>query len=306
MHVAQIGILVFYIDFIYINNELCSTDKVTSLMVCKDNPYAIILLGGIFYPFMYELVQCFKVGVCAYITSFKNWGDMLYIFGSIAMSVAHLVLDPFRLVSKVIMIAVIMLSIVRTFKFMRIFSSFSPIVTMLQQVVIDLQQFMLFYTILLLLFSVLWGALGLGNDKKNINPQFSDAFLGETSGYPGVEYKEIGLFVGNVFDVLRTTLGDYNCINTSLFLESGETYLFWFMWMIVVIIGCIIFLNFIIAEASASYSKVSEKIEEYIQKEKANLISESEGMTPNVFKSMHSYPKYIIIRTVDSWKIGLE
>ena len=139
VHMAQLGILVFYIDFIYINNYLCtvdteskSTDDSTTKLKCKDNPYAIILLGGIFYPFCYECVQLWRQGFITYFTSIKNWGDVLYILGSIGMSVAHVVIDPFHLLSKVIMISVIMLSIVRTFKFMRIFKDYSPIVTMLQ------------------------------------------------------------------------------------------------------------------------------------------------------------------------------
>jgi hypothetical protein len=61
VHLAQLGILVFYIDFIYINNYLCTSEPVDgedgkTELVCKDNPYAIILLGGIFYPFCYECV----------------------------------------------------------------------------------------------------------------------------------------------------------------------------------------------------------------------------------------------------------
>ena len=176
VHLAQLGILVFYIDFIYINNYLCETNADNEL-VCKDNPYAIILLGGILYPFVYECVQLWRQGFWPYFTSVKNWGDVLYIFGSIGMSVAHVVIDPFHLTSKVIMISVIMLSIIRTFKFMRIFKDYSPIVTMLQQVIIDLQQFMLFYTILLLLFSVLWGAMGLGNrTSEAVNPAFYAQF----------------------------------------------------------------------------------------------------------------------------------
>lgn len=50
-----------------------------------------------------------------------NLMDVLYIIGSIAMSISHLVNNPFDIVSKIIMIFVIMLSIIRTFKFMRIF-----------------------------------------------------------------------------------------------------------------------------------------------------------------------------------------
>mgnify|MGYP000034971112 CR=1 FL=1 len=220
------------------------------------------------------------------------------------MSISHLLLDPFQEVSKIIMICVIVLSIIRTFKFMRIFSDFSPIVTMLAQVVVDLQQFMFFYTILIALFSLLWGTIGLINKNALVNPEYSNAFKdaiegGETS-YPGVDYAVIGLFAGNLFDVLRTTLGDFKCIEMSLYLKSEETIMFWVAWLLFVIVGNIIFLNFIIAEASASYEKVSERLVEFIEKEKANLIAESEGMTPNVFKSMHNYPKYIIVRQVDS------
>ena len=64
MHMAQLGILVFYIDFIYINNYLCESKEVegsnTRKLVCKENPYAIILLGGIFYPFCYECIQLWR------------------------------------------------------------------------------------------------------------------------------------------------------------------------------------------------------------------------------------------------------
>lgn len=163
----------------------------------------------------------------------------------------------------------------------------------------DLQQFMFFYTILILLFSILWCAIGLGNKNPNINKEFAKKFEKETSGYPGVEYDQIGLFVGNMFDVLRTTLGDYNCIGTSIHLGDREAILFWIAWLIVVIVGSIIFLNFIIAEASASYENVSAKLGEFIMKEKANLIAESESMTPDSLMKEQNYPKYLIIRQQD-------
>ena len=270
---------------------------------CDDNPYAIILLGGIVYPFFYEILQSFKQGFRSYFSDMSNMANLLYIFGSIAMSISHLIDDPFSVQSKIIMIFVILLSIVRTFKFMRIFRDFSPIVTMLSQVVSDLQQFMLFYTILILLFSLLWGVIGLGNGVEVINPVFYSKYKTEESriyGFPGIEYQVIGLFMGNLIDVFRTTVGDYNCITSSVYLNTNEIIMFWLAWSMVVIVGSIIFLNFIIAEASASYEKVSVRLAEYIQKEKANLISESEGMTPNAFKSKHNFPKYIIKREIDS------
>jgi hypothetical protein len=54
---------------------------------------------------------------------------------------------------------------------------------------------------------------------------------------------------------------------------------FWVVWLIVVIVSNIVFLNFIIAEASASYSKVQESLEPIIYKEKINMILEAEKMT---------------------------
>jgi len=47
----------------------------------------------------------------------------------------------------------------------------------------------------------------------------------------------------------------------------------------------IIFLNFIIAEASASYEKVHSQLEQFILKEKSALIAESELMIPTALKS---------------------
>ena len=46
--------------------------------------------------------------------------------------------------------------------------------------------------------------------------------------------------------------------------------------MIVFILTCVIFLNFIIAEASASYEKVANDIESYVSLQRAKLIAESE------------------------------
>lgn len=73
--------------------------------------------------------------------------------------------------------------------------------------------------------------------------------------------------------------------------------LFWFTWVIIAFITCIIFLNFIIAEASASYERVSGKLEHYLQFSKVSLINESEDMMPKSWKKYPQYfPKYLIIR----------
>ena len=173
------------------------------------------------------------------------------------------------LLAKILMIIVVILALIKTFFFLRIFESLSPIVTMLQNVIYDLRIFLLFYTILLVLFSLLFGILGMGNVK--IPGKFKDEWEGETSEFPGEEYKYTGLLVGNFLYTLRASLGDFDFASSTL-LEKPENIIFWIVWYTVVVVTCIIFLNFIIAEASNSYTNVSESLQAYILKQKANMI----------------------------------
>ena len=75
------------------------------------------------------------------------------------------------------------------------------------------------------------------------------------------------------------SMGDFAAIDDSMSLQEAETITFWILWLLTVIVTCIIFLNFIVAEASASYSRVVETLNEVIWMEKAALIAESEDMT---------------------------
>ena len=48
--------------------------------------------------------------------------------------------------------------------------------------------------------------------------------------------------------------------------------MFWLIWVLSVTLTSIIFLNFIIAEASASYAKVIDDLEAIIAKERVSMI----------------------------------
>jgi len=95
---------------------------------------------------------------------------------------------------------------------------------------------------------------------------------------PG-EYQYLGMFVGQFFSTLRLSIGDFNSIDTASGLPKYENWIFWVIWLFAVIISNVVFLNFIVAEASASYSKVTETLEAVIQKEKASMIAEAESMS---------------------------
>ena len=72
--------------------------------------------------------------------------------------------------------------------------------------------------------------------------------------------------------------------------------MFWAVWIIIVLTLNIIMLNFIIAEAGASYNNVVEFIDEFVQKERASLIAEAEDMLPDYMKKQTNIPKFIITR----------
>ena len=177
---------------------------------------------------------------------------------------------------------------------------------MIFQVVKDLTAFLTFFFILVGLLGLVFGVLGAGN--QNQPGDFQDFYLeceanagtdDECDEIPNQEYAEIGLLLGNLFYTLRTGIGDFD-FGASYFLSHDENWTFFIIWFLVVVILCIIFLNFIIAEASASYAKVVENLDALKNKEKAALISEAENMIPDRLKNPMMLPKFIIIRQEDN------
>ena len=73
--------------------------------------------------------------------------------------------SPFHFANKLLMTIILIQQIIKTFFFMRIFSKLSYIVTMINTVVYDLRVFLFFYFILIVLFSMVFAVLGVGNHK---------------------------------------------------------------------------------------------------------------------------------------------
>ena len=165
----------------------------------------ITLIALISYPLVYEVIQMFKGGLGEYFADFGNYFDLIYIFGSFIMAFVHWG-NPYSFASKLLMSVIVTLAIRRTFNFLRIFNALSPIVTMLNNVIWQLRIFLTFYFILVVLFSLMYGVLGLGNYKLygafrtafDINAKKPGLPAELDDGAPGVEYKKIGLFFGNI------------------------------------------------------------------------------------------------------------
>ena len=96
-------------------------------------------------------------------------------------------------------------------------------------------------------------------------------------------------------------MGDFEtALEMSKRIGKFENYVFWFIWLAMVVISCIIFLNFIIAEASASYSKVTETLVSVIEKNKCALLRECEEMASAKDINSNNCPKYLICRHCES------
>lgn len=113
----------------------------------------------------------------------------------------------------------------------------------------------------------MFGVLGLGNVlipgdfQTTFNIHANDAdktkipeLKAYDNGYPGAEYYHVHLFFGNLFSTIRLSMGDFGAIDAAQYLSKEDIWIFWIIWFINVIVTCVIFLNFIVAEASESYA----------------------------------------------------
>ena len=140
---------------------------------------------------------------------------------------------PGSFTSKSTIVIVILTCLLKLFFFLRIFDELTYIVTMIFQVVRDLQVFMIFFFVLIFIGSLIFDIIGDNGQA---------------------EYDKIGQFAGNFFYTLRLSLGDFDfTITQGDELDRHEKFLFWISWNAWVIFSLLIFLNFIIAEVSNSY-----------------------------------------------------
>lgn len=86
------------------------------------------------YPAFYEIVQVVQGGLGEYLADTGNYIDLIYISGSYASTYYHWY-NPYAFDSKLLMSLIVTVAIRRTFNYLRIFNSLSPIVTMLNNVI---------------------------------------------------------------------------------------------------------------------------------------------------------------------------
>lgn len=84
---------------------------------------------------------------------------------------------------------------------------------------------------------------------------------------PNFEYYNIGMLFGNFLNVMRISMGDtaiiaaVEYIDDDLQTSQNDTFLFWGILLGIIIVNCVVFMNFIVAEAANTYNAVNENLE---------------------------------------------
>lgn len=104
--------------------------------------------------------------------------------------------------------------------------------------------------------------------------------------------------------VLRQSIGDYD--SSSITGGSKDlSILAWFLWLLILIIGNIVFMNFIIAVVSESYESCMQKKYQLIYRAKLEMIQECEDLMPDSFFNYKKlFPRFLIIRRKEGFREG--
>ena len=98
------------------------------------------------------------------------------------------------------------------------------------------------------------------------------------------EYLHVDMFIGIIVAVLRTSIGDFDFSGLE-YANQEDAFLYFVAWVLCVLLANIIFLNFIIAELSNIYEKVSTDLSAMQNLGKAEMVSEIELIIPERLKS---------------------
>ena len=103
--------------------------------------------------------------------------------------------------------------------------------------------------------------------------------------YPGVEYRHVGHFIGNMLTIARMTFGENDFGASHYIDDTSKNVIVFLVWVGVLLLMIIIYLNFIVAEAKSSFERIKKNLGVYLQYEKLSLLNESEDMMPESFKT---------------------
>jgi hypothetical protein len=97
---------------------------------------------------------------------------------------------------------------------------------------------------------------------------------------------------------MRISMGDFELIAAFEYMTESEQVVLWLILLIIILVNCIIFLNFIVAQAGSTYNKVSSELEGFIWQQRASMVGEAEQLLPQYKMRSDNFPKYIVSRKI--------
>jgi hypothetical protein len=144
---------------------------------------------------------------------------------------------------------------------------------MLFSVFRDLRPFLLFFGIVIIFFSMILAVL-LKDDLNN--------------------YEALGPVVYFII-AMRESIGDFDT-DDSIINNSDYKVLIWLFYFMILIIGNVVFMNFIIAVVNQSYENCMQQSLAQSYKVKLHMISERESiMSESEYKNKEWFPNFIIL-----------
>jgi hypothetical protein len=188
-----------------------------------------------------------------YINDFWNINDILLFTLLPILGILNVtqIVEMQSTYMKMVKIILIITFFFKLMFYLRIFETFSFLVSMLEDVFSKLSTFMGFFMMVVVIFSCLIQVL-LPESKVN---------------YDGWGY------FSYIVMAFRTSIGDYTFDNYKATMMKAET---WIVWLALMIIGNVVFMNFIIAVVNDSYSQSMAKKVAKSYRLKVDLILERE------------------------------
>ena len=107
------------------------------------------------------------------------------------------------------------------------------------------------------MFALVLGILDWSQLMYHDNEEYR--ILHATLTGPDKEYFMMHKLIARMVHILRISVGDFN-FDASLFMDPFVNEFYWAMFIMFCFITCIIFMNFIIAEVSTSYTNVKDTL----------------------------------------------
>jgi len=221
--------------------------------------------------------------VSDYFSSLWNVSDLtLMITYFIYIPLSYLPTLHSSIAMKAIQCNIILFTMIKATYFLRMFDGFSFLIQMIRSVLLDLKYFLLFFAIFIGSVSFFLMIL-LPNSHEGLDEAYS--------GISPLAYYTMAL---------RTAIGDNEMSQYLSGYESGgESHLtlVWIIWLFIVIIGNIVFMNFIIAVVNESYENCMTKLVAQTYKVKVDMIVEREQMmSESDLANKQWFPSFIISR----------